>query len=120
MGHVDHGKTSLLDRLRSTNTVAFESGGITQRLAAFKLDVQLREHSGDQMPTSVTFLDTPGHEAFTSMRESGARVTDVALLVISIEDGVKEQTREVIRLIQESKLACLVGVTKVLQSSILY
>lgn len=104
MGHVDHGKTTLLDYLRKSSVAAKEHGGITQAISAF--NVQL---SNDQR---ITFIDTPGHAAFTSMRKKGANATDIVLLIIAGDDGIKEQTEEVIDLIKKENLPFVVAVTK--------
>lgn len=103
-GHVDHGKTSLLDAIRSTEVTAGEAGGITQKIGAYQIT------KNDRL---VTFIDTPGHEAFTQMRTRGAKVADVGILVVAADDGVKPQTEEALRIITEAKLPFLVAITKV-------
>lgn len=109
MGHVDHGKSTLLDYIRQTNIVDKEAGGITQHLSAYEVEHTDRE----KKMRRITFLDTPGHEAFTGMRARGATVADIAILVVSAEDGVKAQTKEVIELIKKSRIPYIVAINKI-------
>lgn len=109
MGHVDHGKSTLLDYIRKTNVVDGEVGGITQRISAYEV-VHEDEKGKDQ---KITFLDTPGHEAFSKMRERGAKIADIAILVVSAEDGVKPQTIEAWKSITEMKLPVIVAINKI-------
>jgi len=104
MGHIDHGKTTLLDFIRKTKIAEKESGGITQHIGAYEI-----EHQGKR----ITFIDTPGHEAFSKMRSRGARIADLAILVVAADDGVKAQTIEALNAIKEAKIPFIVAINKI-------
>lgn len=104
MGHVDHGKTKLLDTIRQADVVAGEAGGITQHIGAYQVKKKGRK---------ITFIDTPGHEAFTAMRSRGARIADIAILIVAADDSIKPQTVEAIRIIEQSGLPMIVAINKI-------
>ena len=104
MGHVDHGKTTLLDYIKKTNIAGKEAGGITQAIGAYEVT-----HNGKQ----ITFIDTPGHEAFSKMRSRGATAADLAILIVAADDGVKPQTKEVIKILKDTKTAFVVAINKI-------
>lgn len=108
MGHIDHGKSTLLSYIRKSSKPLSEAGGITQHISAYEV-----EHTGEDKKHTITFLDTPGHEAFVGIRKRGASVADIAVLVVSAEDGVKPQTVEALNSIRESKTPFIVAINKI-------
>jgi translation initiation factor IF-2 len=104
MGHIDHGKSTLLDYIRKENTVDGEAGGITQHVSSYEA-----EHKGKK----ITFIDTPGHEAFAAARSRGANIADIAILVVAADDGVSEQTLGALRFIKESDIPFIVAINKI-------
>lgn len=113
MGHVDHGKSTLLDYIRQSNTVDGEAGGITQHLAAYEVEREAEDTSGEKRTRKITFLDTPGHAAFSAIRTRGAKTADIAILVVAADDGVKEQTLEAIKIIKEEEIPYIVAINKI-------
>ena len=104
LGHVDHGKTTLLDYIRKTKIAEKESGGITQSIGAYEVEVNNKK---------ITFIDTPGHEAFTSLRSRGAKTADLAILVVAADEGIKPQTLESVQIISEAQIPYIVALTKI-------
>lgn len=115
MGHVDHGKTTLLDYIRKTNVAGKEAGGITQSIGAYEIEhtSHLQPTTQNLKPRKITFIDTPGHEAFTKMRSRGASIADLAILVVAADDGIKPQTKEVIKILNDTKTPFVVAINKV-------
>jgi translation initiation factor IF-2 len=111
MGHIDHGKTTLLDKIRKTHLQEKETGGITQHLGAYK--ITFTPHGEKQKPREITFIDTPGHAAFAKMRARGVQVTDIVVLVIDAKEGVKDQTKESLKYIKEAKVPFLIALNKI-------
>lgn len=108
VGHIDHGKTTLLDSIRKTSVAAREAGGITQRVSAYEI-----EHKNSEGTTPITFIDTPGHEAFSAMRRRSANAADIAILIVAADDGVKPQTKEALKAIQDAEIPFIVCFTKI-------
>ncbi len=111
MGHVDHGKTTLLDYIRKANVAAREAGGITQAVGSYEIEHAPAGHQG--AARKITFIDTPGHEAFTAMRSRGATIADLAILVVAADEGVKPQTKEAIQILDETKTPFIVALNKI-------
>lgn len=109
IGHVDHGKTTLLDYIKKTNLASKEAGGITQKIGAY--EIEIANEKGEK--TKATFLDTPGHEAFSGMRKHGIKVADIAILVVAADDGVQPQTKEAVEFAKEAKLPLIVALNKI-------
>ena len=111
LGHVDHGKTTLLDTIRKSNVAAGEHGGITQHIGAYQVEVEIGAKKKETK--KITFIDTPGHEAFAKMRSRGAAVADIALLVVSASDSVMPQTKESIEQIKKAGASMIVAMNKI-------
>src|SRR3989338_7039358 len=115
MGHVDHGKSTLLDFIRKSNVVGGEAGGITQHVAAYEVEHIPSSKAGEpaSKPKRITFIDTPGHAAFKAIRARGANVGDIAILVVAADDGVKEQTLEALESIRDAGTPFIVAINKI-------
>jgi len=113
MGHIDHGKSTLLDYIRKTNVVDKEVGGITQRMSAYEVDHTAVDANGKEQKKTIVFIDTPGHESFSAIRARGATAADIAILVVSAEDGVKPQTLDALKAIKDAGLPFIVGISKI-------
>ena len=122
LGHVDHGKTTLLDTIRKTNVAAKESGGITQHIGAYQVTISPRGESSSrenlkddraQALRTITFIDTPGHEAFGQMRSRGANVADIAIIVVAADEGVKPQTKEALDIVKQTDIPYIVALNKI-------
>lgn len=113
MGHIDHGKSTLLDYIRKTNVVDKEVGGITQRMSAYEVIHKAMDANGKETEKTVVFIDTPGHESFNAIRARGATAADIAILVVSAEDGVKPQTLDALQAIKNANLPFIVGISKI-------
>ncbi len=113
MGHIDHGKSTLLDYIRKTKIVDTEAGGITQKMSAYKISIKQSENVDGISERSITFLDTPGHEAFKELRNRGTQVADIAILIVAADEGVKPQTVEAIQSIKSAGLSMIVAINKI-------
>jgi len=113
MGHVDHGKTKLLDVIRKTNVIDKEAGGITQHMGAYQVKRAVFNIKNGAQERIITFIDTPGHEAFTAMRSRGAKIADIAILVVAADDGVKPQTKEALKIIEQTGIPMIVAINKI-------
>ncbi|MFC1615306.1 translation initiation factor IF-2 [Patescibacteria group bacterium] len=113
MGHVDHGKTKLLDAIRKTNVIDKEAGGITQHIGAYQVKKSVSNVKDAKKERIITFIDTPGHEAFTAMRSRGAKIADIAILVVAADDGVKPQTKEALKIIEQTGIPMIVAINKI-------
>ena len=113
LGHVDHGKTKILDYIRKTDVVAGEAGGITQHIGAYQVEYKTDKTDMAGKSNKITFIDTPGHEAFSAIRSRGAKVADIAILVVAADEGVKPQTKEAIEHIKKEEIPFIVALNKI-------